>query len=62
MSFQKLPGNKGLIYVPDCIKCPKKHPCRECFCCQWCGNERCRVCRPQDFGPEKVKKPGKISR
>ena len=23
---------------------PKKHPCPDCTCCQWCSDERCRLC------------------
>lgn len=46
MAFQKLPDNKGLVYIPECKQEKKKHPCTDCFNCQWCGNERCRVCRP----------------
>ena len=22
----------------------KKHPCPDCQCCQWCSDERCRLC------------------
>jgi hypothetical protein len=22
----------------------KKHPCPDCFHCQWCSDERCRLC------------------
>jgi hypothetical protein len=45
MPFQKLPDNKGMIYVPECSAGKKKHSCQDCFSCQWCSNERCRVCR-----------------
>jgi len=45
MAFKQLPGNQGMIYVPDKIPERKKHPCPDCFSCQWCGNERCRTCR-----------------
>ncbi len=24
---------------------PKKHPCPDCSFCQWCGDDRCRLCR-----------------
>jgi len=24
---------------------PKKHPCPDCTFCQWCGDDRCRLCR-----------------
>lgn len=23
---------------------PKKYPCPDCTCCQWCSNDRCRLC------------------
>jgi hypothetical protein len=23
----------------------KKHPCADCRFCQWCGEERCTLCR-----------------
>jgi len=45
MSFKKLPDNRGMIYVPECLTFKKKNPCLDCFSCQWCGNERCRVCK-----------------
>ncbi|RII27416.1 MAG: hypothetical protein CXR30_14975 [Geobacter sp.] len=22
----------------------KKHPCPDCRCCQWCSEDRCRLC------------------
>ena len=22
----------------------KKHPCPDCKCCQWCSDDRCRLC------------------
>ncbi|MDD2736038.1 MAG: hypothetical protein PHF56_19055 [Desulfuromonadaceae bacterium] len=25
----------------------KKHPCSDCFSCQWCSDERCRLCLGQ---------------
>ncbi|MCL7487137.1 MAG: hypothetical protein M8357_03040 [Desulfobulbaceae bacterium] len=56
MPFRKLPGNRGQIYVPECNRCEKKNPCPDCFNCQWCGNERCRLCRPDDYA-EKRKSP-----
>ena len=24
---------------------PKKHPCPDCRFCQWCSDDRCRLCR-----------------
>ncbi|MDR3580872.1 MAG: hypothetical protein P4L44_13005 [Oryzomonas sp.] len=26
----------------------KKHPCPDCICCQWCSDDRCRLCRAKD--------------
>jgi hypothetical protein len=45
MQFKKLPGNRGMVYVPAPRGGKRKHLCRDCFSCQWCGNERCRACR-----------------
>jgi hypothetical protein len=25
----------------------KKHPCPDCKFCQWCSDDRCRICRPE---------------
>jgi hypothetical protein len=44
MAFKILSDNLGMLYVPECKPGKKKHPCHDCFSCQWCGNERCRVC------------------
>lgn len=34
-----------MIYIPERVSMVKKNACPDCFSCQWCGNERCRVCR-----------------
>ncbi|GAB4249444.1 MAG: hypothetical protein Kow0054_06300 [Deferrisoma sp.] len=34
----------GRLYIPGGGG-PKKHPCRECFACQWCADSRCEACR-----------------
>ncbi len=26
----------------------KKHPCPDCNSCQWCSDDRCRLCLPSD--------------
>ena len=26
----------------------KKHPCPDCSWCQWCSDDRCRLCRNRD--------------
>ena len=44
MAFIRIRGIVGKIYVPDDCGA-KKHNCKECFVCQWCGDDRCRSCR-----------------
>jgi len=44
MAFRKLPDNRGMIYILE-YSGIKKQVCPDCFSCQWCGNERCRMCR-----------------
>jgi len=24
--------------------CEQKHPCKDCSYCQWCSDDRCRLC------------------
>ena len=44
MSFVSVPG-LGKVYVPEKQQeSHKKHPCRECYFCQSCSDDRCRVC------------------
>jgi len=45
MPFQKLPDNLGMIYGPDCKTRKRKNPCQDRLSSQWCGNERCCLCR-----------------
>jgi hypothetical protein len=26
-------------------RCGKKQPCPDCSFCQWCGDDRCQLCR-----------------
>ncbi len=45
MPFVSVPGLNGKVYVPEEIReGSKKHPCRDCFSCQECSDDRCRVC------------------
>ena len=37
-------GLPGKIFVPRSHG-PRKHPCPECFECQWCPDSRCAACR-----------------
>lgn len=32
---------------------PKKHPCPDCGFCQWCGDDRCRLCRGTCAAPRR---------
>jgi hypothetical protein len=46
--FIKVAGLSGKIYVPEpCSAASKKHPCRDCFDCQKCGDDRCSLCRSE---------------
>lgn len=45
MPFVTVTGLKGKVYVPqESPESPKKHPCKDCFACQHCSDDRCRVC------------------
>jgi hypothetical protein len=33
-------GNNDIIAVKK-----QKHPCADCRFCQWCSDDRCRICR-----------------
>lgn len=50
MAFIKIEGFKGNIYVPEINPGKKKHPCRDCYSCQWCSDERCELCRRNKTG------------
>jgi hypothetical protein len=59
MPYKPVPGGIGRIYVPDTQpETPKKHNCKDCFFCQWCAEERCRLCRKKSCRRRK-KKTGK---
>ena len=46
MAFVKLPGLQGKLYIPEKQNnCKKKHPCKDCYSCDYCSDDRCRVCR-----------------
>jgi len=44
MAFVRMKGIAGLLYVPDENGGAKKHPCRDCFHCQWCSDNKCGLC------------------
>ena len=45
MGFVRIEGFKGLVYVPEQKGGLKKHPCPDCYSCQFCSDERCALCR-----------------
>lgn len=48
MAWISVPGLKGKVYQPEgCDPEQRKYPCRDCFDCQHCGEDRCRVCRAE---------------
>lgn len=47
MPWQTLPNVKGKVYIPEFSDKIKKYPCKDCFECQSCSQERCHVCRQE---------------
>ncbi len=45
MAFESIPGIAGKVFVPDKDSGERKHPCPDCYACQHCGEDRCRICR-----------------
>lgn len=45
MAFKTIPGIEGKVFVPEKEPRIRKHPCQDCFVCQQCGDDRCRLCR-----------------
>jgi len=45
VAFESVPGLAGRVFVPDKQSGEGKHPCPDCYACQQCGEDRCRVCR-----------------
>ena len=46
MAWQRVPGLSGKVFIPECqSEGKKKNPCPDCFACQQCSEERCRVCK-----------------
>jgi hypothetical protein len=45
MAWVKMKGGEGLVYVPDePDPRSRKHNCPDCYACQHCSDERCRLC------------------
>jgi hypothetical protein len=57
MAFVSLPGITGKVYVPEENENhPRKHPCKDCYCCQCCSDDRCNVCLTQPDSCKKSKR------
>jgi hypothetical protein len=51
MPFIRVKGLSGKVYVPEVWPAAfKKHPCRDCFDCQCCSDDRCSLCRSAECG------------
>ncbi len=49
MRFVEMPGLKGKIYVPERQEESfKKHPCKDCYFCQLCSDDRCKLCQTRE--------------
>jgi hypothetical protein len=60
MPFVRIDNLPGKVYVPPgWASTPRKHPCRDCHCCQMCSDDRCAVCRLECRPDER--RPGKDS-
>jgi len=50
MAFVTVPGLKGKVFDPqESDRILKKKPCKDCFSCQHCSEDRCRVCRGEHY-------------
>lgn len=49
MGFVRIEGFRGLVYVPEHKEGLKKHPCPDCYVCQFCSDERCELCRKRRY-------------
>ena len=45
MAFCTVPGLAGRVFIPSHgATGERKHRCPDCFACQHCSQDRCRVC------------------
>jgi hypothetical protein len=49
LRYRVLPG--GLLFCPAKKTGPSKHGCPDCHYCQWCSDDRCRICEDQGQSP-----------
>lgn len=48
MPFIEIEELPGKVYVPERLPDnQKKHKCPDCFSCQMCSNDKCRICLNQ---------------
>ena len=46
MPWIRMPGIEGLVYEPEATpRSRRKHPCSDCYACQWCSDAKCAACR-----------------
>jgi len=54
MAFVRIPGLRGKLYVPaQEPENPKKYNCPDCYSCQMCSDDRCRLCGQKPPGTTK---------
>lgn len=59
MPFVHIKGLQGKVFVPDPPPTgEKKHPCRDCYACQSCSEDRCRICRGPRSVEQAIADPG----
>ncbi len=52
MSFCTVPGLEGKLFTPSPVPAAgRKHACPDCFACQACSQDRCRLCRSEGTAP-----------
>ncbi len=45
MAFTNVRGLRGKVYQPEPSQVEfQKHPCKDCYSCQRCSDDRCRMC------------------
>ncbi|MFH0726637.1 MAG: hypothetical protein V2B19_09865 [Pseudomonadota bacterium] len=56
MEWKIIPGLKGRVFVPEKQgSTPKKHACRDCFSCQMCSDDRCRLCEGRNCAEKQIR-------
>jgi hypothetical protein len=59
LTFINIPGVKGKVFKPEeRLDLPKKHPCKNCYSCQLCSDDRCTLCRTPHSYAKKIQPSG----